>query len=576
MRTTSLGWVAIAAMMTMVSVHCSSPPSLSARFGFENEEGPGAPFTREFVLVADNQDNHLFGTSFFLRTKVADSLASTAIRPVQLDMYGQDMLAWTIRHHCPNDKYCLPFIHLGDAANMSCAGEIQRFFGIMNEASAGWVMAPGNHDGYFDGNIHPSKQAVDVFGINQTTWDKACTHSGAAMNKAQFVSAYVGEKAKTIPGLAQAVGLTASQNSAQGSFRDPSRKAFPEAVIWRVDDAHPQRSFVVQRIELTLPGQTDHRAIGILIDTNQYENEPKNVPNFGIYNAGLTGDIQEDQIQAIRELLGDVDRAGRTLVLFAHHPFKDLTTRGQQFINELRQKDGLLTYVSAHTHAGTYFVNPGSEDEGEPWLELNVGSILDYPPEYRTFHLGCFDEACEKVSMRSQLYRLGELWFTGEEALDKPVCDPTWEAMPKSADFYVGYRSNAECAGFLSAGQDTMYVCLSNAMLANLTRLLTAAPTSCGATDGSDCDFAAKEAAKKALDIPPGESGAAEKKLEAARVLYEYESAPSRIASLAEPVAKKRRDFRLCQAFWASKYETRERRAPLVDDWLITFPRSAP
>jgi hypothetical protein len=49
-----------------------------------------------------------------MRSEITDKLVRTAIRPVQLDLYGQDLLKWMIKRYGSNR----PIIHLGDALDL--------------------------------------------------------------------------------------------------------------------------------------------------------------------------------------------------------------------------------------------------------------------------------------------------------------------------------------------------------------------------------------------------------------------------------------------------------------------------
>jgi hypothetical protein len=49
--------------------------------------------------------------------------------------------------------------------------------------------------------------------------------------------------------------------------------------------------------------------------------------------------------------------------------------------------DRSLMYVSAHTHAGHFIVHK-EDPQQDNWLELNVGSILDWSLEFRTLEIG--------------------------------------------------------------------------------------------------------------------------------------------------------------------------------------------
>ena len=63
----------------------------------------------------------------------------------------------------------LPVPHLGDALDVSCTSEADRFFKLWDKDRQ-WVVAPGNHDGYFMGNFSPSNPGPKLGTITQTSW----------------------------------------------------------------------------------------------------------------------------------------------------------------------------------------------------------------------------------------------------------------------------------------------------------------------------------------------------------------------------------------------------------------------
>ena len=84
----------------------------------------------------------------WMRSSMVDQLVSVAIRPVQQDLFAPDLLRWVMKNYGAS----WPVIHLGDATNMACVGELEAFFEIMAEGRKRWVMAPGNHDCFLLGN----------------------------------------------------------------------------------------------------------------------------------------------------------------------------------------------------------------------------------------------------------------------------------------------------------------------------------------------------------------------------------------------------------------------------------------
>jgi hypothetical protein len=108
------------------------PPSLPAGYLFPQQRPPSNVISRRVLLVADNQLHNVYSEPVpILRSGLADRFVRTAIRPVQLDFYGQDFLAWLVQ----DQGRRTPIVHLGDTCDFSCTGEFHRFWDIMRRQS---------------------------------------------------------------------------------------------------------------------------------------------------------------------------------------------------------------------------------------------------------------------------------------------------------------------------------------------------------------------------------------------------------------------------------------------------------
>jgi hypothetical protein len=158
----------------------STTPSLPDGYLIPLEQPPSTVISELVFLVADNQLHNVYGEPVqLLRSGLADKIVPTAIRPVQLDFYGQDFLKWLVESR--GKRYRI--VHIGDANDFSCTGEFKRFAEIMRQAKKGWVMAPGNHEGFFFGNEHRDATNDD--------WLAACSNAGDPMTKDVFVRLYL-------------------------------------------------------------------------------------------------------------------------------------------------------------------------------------------------------------------------------------------------------------------------------------------------------------------------------------------------------------------------------------------------
>jgi hypothetical protein len=349
--------------------------------------------TEKLLLIADTQYQHLYGRGAYARTGLADKVASTAVRPAQLDMFASSL----VRQAC--ETATAQLIHLGDAANGSCYQELQRFFTSMQECRKdpqAWVLAPGNHDGFFMGNTDTSCDAK--------SWVDVC-EQGNELTKDETVALLVLKLREAWP---RAVVTDNLLENEEGSF-------LVEAA-WRSSSDRDDRfeSYLSQLIELTSfdswlgkipcspPSGPTRRVFGVVLDTSQYEERPALLPR--LRNAGWTGDILPEQQHVIESWVMDPVRAEAFFVLFAHHPIKDLTPRARGFLKTLVERNpNIVLFVSAHTHSGAVYRWPwrGRNQAVEPeagsnrseatgdLIELNVGSVIDQPNEWRDLQLFC-------------------------------------------------------------------------------------------------------------------------------------------------------------------------------------------
>src|SRR5882757_11282719 len=89
----------VVAWLPLALAGCGSPPPpVDARYDFLNSSARGTwpTLAGPVLLVADNQTQHLYGDPFWMRSGVAPKFLHTAVRPLQLDLYGQDLLRWVI------------------------------------------------------------------------------------------------------------------------------------------------------------------------------------------------------------------------------------------------------------------------------------------------------------------------------------------------------------------------------------------------------------------------------------------------------------------------------------------------
>ncbi|MGC4086746.1 MAG: metallophosphoesterase [Polyangiaceae bacterium] len=328
----------------------------------------GKAVSRRVVLVGDTQFQELHAQGVDVRTALTDRFARTAIRPAQLDMFSESLLLEACRNGRRNDPDA-PVIHLGDAANASCQSELEQLFGALDQEvrANGWLMAPGNHDGFFLGTSDRPSDAGQ--------WALACS-TGQANNspltKDRFVELYVEQ-------LRRAHGLDRTAKPAGDDAKKPLCADAPgpllKRVCWQVSRREERwQSFVLQLIDLSV--DPARRVLGVIVDTSAYPIYPKLLPSErDAGRAGALVSAQRDLIEGWLQAEPQTD-----FVFFGHHPLNQLDPTSRGFLLEQRQ---MVLYVSAHTHSGRYFLH----SEPQPFVELNLGSITDYPNEYRDLAL---------------------------------------------------------------------------------------------------------------------------------------------------------------------------------------------
>ncbi len=423
-------------------------------------------------------------------------------------------------------------------------------------------MAPGNHDGFFYGNEHRDVEKGD--------WPAACRNAGEPMTKDRWVRLYLaalvlqrgpeyqeltrnfGLEHVAHRDLKQASTAILSKNLNQGSWRyNAEGRPFLRSLSWKIDDGNPWRSFVVQEVDLSLDASISIRAI--LLDTAQYEEKPILFPLSR--NAGVTGELLEDQLGVVKSWIESDQNRKRVWVLIGHHPFDTLSPRSQKALDDLRKKTGALVYVSAHTHAGQFIVHDPNQEK-DKWLELNMGSILDWSLEFRTFQIERSKEDARLV-LRSPRYTMHERLY---RFMQLPINDEIWEARPGNKDYYLGHQNLKD----LDAHKTEIR--LKDALLATFQRLIRFNPTKAGDQDTPWPSCCRNDEAVLAAIDRTVKDGSLEKKIKFLLELDRFERG-RRVGD-----ADTHQKYRLSQAIWASKYDSVHARKPLEDNWFIIFP----
>jgi len=140
----------------------------------------------EVLLIADAQLHELGSRPFRGRSLFSDRLSSVAVRPVPQDLFG-DALLEEVLASAPKTPLTL---FGGDLADVSCVKEIRRGFQILN-AHGLWFGAPGNHDGFLQGNLSRGWRFRSGSARQSKRWSKACPGPEGPADKFTFIVLYL-------------------------------------------------------------------------------------------------------------------------------------------------------------------------------------------------------------------------------------------------------------------------------------------------------------------------------------------------------------------------------------------------
>jgi hypothetical protein len=517
----------------------SSPRSISSDYEILPVKPDGFAVSKRVLLVADNQLNHLYGEPMWLRNELFDHIVSVAIRPVQQDLFGPDILRWTLEYY----GHRIPVVHLGDGTNMACVGEFKSFTEIMDTARGSWVMAPGNHDAYMLGNLHTEKE---------DWWEKACLRAEGPMTKDLFVKEYLAHLKNQHPEF----GTYLDSHPKKGEWRSSGdNKTFLRAVAWKIDEEKPYRSFVLQELDLSR-SDSDLAVSAILLDSTQFKNAPTLVPGPLSYNAGINGSALSDQMDLAKKWLQNDPTGKKMTILMVHHPYANLIKSTKSMIDEFRTQYRIPLYVSGHTHHGEYFVRGG--DNG--WIEMNVGSIVDWPIEFRTFEIHEINDDPNSLIFRAPLFRIPDMWDHAVPPRKVECNAQEWEiAETQAKDFYLAHTYRFSPAP--DKTQKDLLVALLHTYR-NLINKVESADDNTVWPTGSSSDRDVLGLINNAL-----ENKNVNEMTTLLIALGEFEARRKPKDEMIQ------RDYRICQSVWASKYDKVKGRKPVITDPYIQFPK---
>jgi len=577
----------------LLSFGCVTPdpaPRFTPAWEDVDTSAEGWISTRRALLCADCQYHNLYSKALPERNLSAETLAATAIRPPQLDMFSGEVLKWILETDGPKADVIL---HLGDAANLATTGEFDRFLTTMSHAGRPWFMAPGNHDVFYLGTYSPTDEQLLA---------DAAFRSGKTLEKGDFIRLYVATILKhDEPGcaaFAKALGIdpdderplaeTAAEVPATFDWRvEGESRGYLRRIGWKIDEAKPWRSYILQCVSLSRPGPGAIPIQVYLLDSCQYPRRPKMTPNawstFPVsLNCGLTGQMLPDQLRQLRAWLEERKENSGAL-LMCHHNFEVLEPRTKANLGWLWREFRAGMMVSAHTHAGFYrHLDLGGEREV---IELNIGSTTDWPMEWRTLQAFLHVEGKLAYIQSDRNLLVDRLQAAGG------YFEPGWEVPLGAPDDYRRYKQGTAATGLLvgqylgshytpywagepkgrttAAARQTEDQ-IKQTMLFTYERLLRTFPTDPARPPAWPEGTASDADVLELIAVHAGPDVALEKKIDVLVSLEAFEaSRHSHDPETGESTDEVRVRFKISQAAWASRFMKERGRRLRVEDERI-------
>ena len=342
-----------------------APTSIAPGGPFREVEPPagrGVPYptvrARVFAL-GDSQFHHLYGKRSFAQSPFADRYGGieVAIRPAALDD-GSDLLLETFLDHHRAAYAASTLVYMGDAADLSCQDEYDRFWNLVEAAGATpLLMLPSNHDGFYVGNY---TQKADANGNLAYTdmpadWRRACARPGVFDDRMLT-------KARAI------IQIEAH---------------LPDGPMWATEmfAVAPDDPSGYAGAALSYTRPIGDGVWGLFLDTVDYR-------DFDLtrsLGAGTVGAISAAQLAGIDKMMLEVAVGGGpgarpAYLAFGHHTLAELDpgTR-EHLLTFLDGRPEILAYVSAHTHRADEHLH--RLPSGRMFPELVVGSTTDFGSE---------------------------------------------------------------------------------------------------------------------------------------------------------------------------------------------------
>lgn len=338
------------------------PPALLRAIEPPAGNGAGASYgvvaARVFAL-GDSQLRHTYGRRTFAQSPFADRYQGieVAIRPAALDDGGDLLLRLFLDEH----RHLYPrasLVFMGDAGDLSCEQELDRFLGIMAEkVEIPFHVIASNHDGFYAGNFTSRNDGGGKLAYTDlpVDWMRACSEPGSLADHMLTKGRAVPRMADVLPPApAWATSMAAAEPDVPSSYRT---------------------AFLTYVRPLGGGDVPSPPVWGLFLDTVDY----RDFDVSQVYGAGTVGSVSAEALKFLDLAMFEVASSAQkpSWLAFGHHTIAQLDDGAQQRL--LRFFDlhpEIVAYVSAHTHHSTEHMH--RLPSGRMFPELVVGSTTDY------------------------------------------------------------------------------------------------------------------------------------------------------------------------------------------------------
>ena len=252
--------------------------------------------------------------------------------------------------------------------------------------------------------------------------------------------------------------------------------------------------------------------------------------------------LPPDELAVLGRLLAGT--GGRAIV-FGHHHYASLTEEARKALFGWIRAGDVMMYMSGHTHNGHWISHYGVEagdkeaaraTESVRWTELNLGSTVDWPIEYRALAVSA-PAANRTTTINAPIYRLDETAACAGDVIEKD-----FEAYKKA----------------LVPGGATYSEYANRALFDVFRRLLGIAPTAVTPTNVGAIQWPCADCRADSAVLEAIRKMSASNDLDAqARMLVALARFDAERPLAAAPRADRDR-LRRCYAFIASRQETNQ------------------